>query len=133
PSSATFFLRDTLSNGLANAGQFVFGVLDSLPIAGPFSGLPSVGDIIGDLPGPTTTGQQVLNLIVKPLDINLLGVEVKTEQIQAIVTAQPGNGALLGNVLSTVSHLVNLQGVNGALNNVLDSVVTLLNSASLAV
>src|SRR5205085_10318518 len=45
----------------------------------------------------------------------------------------PGSGDLLGNALTLASHLVNLPGVSDALNNVLGNVVTLLNSASLAV
>jgi hypothetical protein len=75
----------------------------------------------------------LLTLTLNPLDINLLGLEIKTSQITVTVSAQPGNGELLGNLLTDVANLLNLQSVNAALNNVLGSVVTLLNSASLSV
>jgi len=82
---------------------------------------------------PNTAADTLVTLHLKPLDIKLLGLEVQTNDITVTVRAQPGNGQLLGNLLTTVSHLINLQGVNTALNNVLGSVVDLLNSASLAV
>src|SRR5439155_22185146 len=44
---------------------------------------------------------------------------------------QTGQGQLLGNLLTDVANLLNLKGVNTALNNVLGSVVSLLNSVSL--
>src|SRR4029079_11778376 len=75
----------------------------------------------------------LVNLHLNALDINLLGVEVQTSPITVTITAQAGDGLLLGNLLTTVSHLINLQGVNTALNNVLGNVVSLLNSASLSV
>ncbi len=84
-------------------------------------------------PGPATTDPTLLTLDLKPLDINLLGLEVQTSEIMVTISAQPGSGALLGNLLTDVSGLLNLQGVNTALNNVLGSVVTLVNSASLSV
>jgi hypothetical protein len=84
---------------------------------------------------PTATSQtQVLTLTLPPLDINLLGVQVQTAQpITITLTAEKGDGLLLGNVLTAVSGLLNLQGVGAALNNVLGTTVTLLNAASLSV
>jgi hypothetical protein len=72
-------------------------------------------------------------LHLNPLDIKLLGLEVQTNPITVTVSVESGSGKLLGNLLSVVSNLINLQGVNNALNNVLGNVVNLLNSASLAV
>ncbi|MFL5331060.1 MAG: FG-GAP-like repeat-containing protein [Gemmataceae bacterium] len=84
-------------------------------------------------PKVAATGQTILTLHLKPLDINLLGLEVQTSDITVTVTVDTGDGLLLGNLLSVVANLVNLQGVNTALDNVLGSVVDLLNSASLNV
>jgi hypothetical protein len=81
----------------------------------------------------TATGSTLIAINLNPLDINLLGLEIKTSQITVTVSALPGSGKLLGNLLTTVSNLINLQGVNTALNNVLTNVVTLANSASLSV
>ncbi len=89
--------------------------------------------------GSTSTGTNksadptLITLTLNPLNINLLGLEVQTNQITVTVSAQPGNGELLGNLLTSVANLLNLQGVNNALNTVLGSVVGLLNSASLNV
>ncbi len=78
---------------------------------------------------PTT----LVTLDLKPIDVNLLGLEVKTSEIKVNVQAQAGPGLLLGNLLTDVSGLLNLRGVNNALNTVLGNVVTLVNSASLSV
>ena len=80
-------------------------------------------------PAPT----QVLQLNLPPIDLNLLGLEVKTSRIVVTVSAQSGSGELLGNLLTDVSNLLNLKSVNGALNNVLGNVVGLLNKSTLAV
>ena len=65
--------------------------------------------------------------------MKLLGLEVKTSEIKVTVKAQAGSGELLGNLLSDVSGLLNLSGVNNALNTVLSNVVTLANEATFAV
>jgi hypothetical protein len=82
---------------------------------------------------PTLADPLLLTIDLKPLDLNLLGLEVKTSEIIVTISAQPGSGKLLGNVLTTVANLVNLQGVSNALNNVLANVVTLANASELSV
>lgn len=84
-------------------------------------------------PPPTTTGTQLATLTLNPLNVNLLGLNVQTSQIQINIAAQPGNGALLGNLLGDVSNLVNVPAVSAVVNNVLGNVVTLVNSGSLSV
>jgi len=84
-------------------------------------------------PVPPATAGDLVTLNLNPLDINLLGVEIQTSPITVTVSAESGSGELLGNTLTLASHLVNLPAVSNALNNVLGNVVTLLNSASLAV
>jgi hypothetical protein len=76
----------------------------------------------------------VLTLTVPPIDIDLLGVEVKTTApIVVTVSALEGDGLLLGNVLTAVSSLLNTDGISSALNNVLDTVVGILNNLDLLV
>jgi hypothetical protein len=75
--------------------------------------------------------QVVVTLDLDPLNVNLLGLQVQTSPITVTVSAEAGSGQLLGNLLNVASSLVNLDGVNHALNTVLDNVVTLVNSASL--
>ncbi len=97
------------------------------------TGLPFANAPIAPVVSTAPTANTLLTLNLNPLDINLLGLRVQTNQIQVTVSAQPGQGELLGNVLTDASNLLNLQGVNNALNNVLGSVVTLLNSTSLSI
>ncbi len=80
----------------------------------------------------TAGATQLLTLVLPPLDIKLLGLEVQTiGTIKVTVSALPGQGKLLGNLLSDVSNLLNLKSVNNALNNVLSNVVHLVNSVNL--
>ena len=123
PATNTWYLRNEVSLGAPDAGVFKYGNPGTKPVTGDF--LPA--------PSSAPTGTQLLTLNLNPLDINLLGLEVQTNQIQVNVSAQPGQGQLLGNLLTDVGNLLNLKGTNTALNNVLGSVVSLLNSASLSV
>lgn len=78
----------------------------------------------------TTSGTQLATLTLNPLNVQLLGLNVQTSQIQINIAAQPGNGELLGNLLGDVSNLLNVPAVSAVVNNVLESVVTLVNSPS---
>ena len=64
---------------------------------------------------------QVLNLVLGPINLNLLGLSVRTNQIQVRIDAIPGGG-LLGDLLCAVTNLLNPTGalvqLTGALNNV---------------
>jgi hypothetical protein len=99
------------------------------------SGVSFAGAALAPLPpAPASTSSPLISLVLPPLDINLLGLEVQTSgPIKVNVSAQPGAGELLGNLLTDASNLLNIQGVNNALNTVLGSVVSLVNSASLSV
>ena len=94
---------------------------------------PPASVAVTPAPGATSADPALITLNLNPLDIKLLGLEVQTNQIQVNVSAQPGQGALLGNLLTDATSLLNIQTVNNALNNVLASVVSLVNSVSLNV
>ena len=94
---------------------------------------PFAGIFAASSTSSTTSTNPLITLNLNPLDLNLLGLEVQTNQIKVTISTLPGQGELLGNLLTDVSGLLNLQGVNTALNNVLGSVVTLLNSTTLNV
>ncbi len=109
-------------------------VLDRTPTLGELDGWRvALGDILSPPITPTTGVTQLLTLNVNPLDINLLGLEVQTSDIEVTVSAQPGDGKLLGNVLAAAGNLINFQGASKALNTVLDNVVSLLNTSALNV
>jgi hypothetical protein len=66
----------------------------------------------------------ILHLELGPLDLNLLGLVIHLNRIVLDITAQPGPGNLLGSLLCAVANLLN-QG--GALQNLLNQLVALLN------
>jgi len=55
-------------------------------------------------PAATT---QVLNLHLGPINLNVLGLQVKTSPICLDISAQSGPGNLLGNLLTNVANLLN--------------------------
>ncbi len=81
----------------------------------------------------TPTGNELVTLTLNPLNVNLLGLQLQTSQIQVNISAQPGQAELLGNLLGDTANLLNLPAVNSAVNSVLSSAVTLLNSGTLSV
>jgi hypothetical protein len=72
----------------------------------------------------STGSCQVLDLVLGPLDLNLLGLVVHLDQVHLNITAQQGPGNLLGNLLCAVAGLLN--GPTG-LNAILTQIANLLN------
>jgi len=66
----------------------------------------------------------ILTLTLGPLDLNLLGLMVHLNQVVLTITAVPGAGNLLGNLLCAIANLLN---GGGALSTLLGNLVTLLN------
>jgi hypothetical protein len=64
---------------------------------------------------------QILILDLGPIFLDLLGLQLETSQIVIELTAQPGPGNLLGNLLCAVAGLLDrggpLQGIANLLNN----------------
>ncbi len=72
----------------------------------------------------TSTGScEILNLVLGPLALDVLGLQVNLNQVVLNITAQAGPGNLLGNLLCAVANLLNrggpLTGLAGLLNNIL--------------
>jgi len=65
----------------------------------------------------------VLNLVLGPLHLDLLGLVVDLNQVTLNITAEQAPGNLLGNLLCAVAHLLNgpapLGGLTALLNNIL--------------
>ncbi len=77
------------------AGQVTTVVLNNVAI--PLSGTP-------------TASCQILTLTLGPLHLDLLGLVIDLNQINLNITAQPGPGNLLGNLLCDVANLLNNPG-----------------------
>jgi hypothetical protein len=82
----------------------------------------------------TTPAQEevcpILHLELGPLDLNLLGLRVQLNQVVLDITAIPGPGNLLGNLLCAIAGLldgVDLGGIlGGLLQRLLDALIRLL-------
>jgi hypothetical protein len=120
PKSATWSLRQIAAAGAADVGTFLFGAKNATPI-------------VGDFTDPAPVANALATLTLKSLDIDLLGLKVTSSPITATVSAEAGDGKLLGNLLSTVDSIINVDQINAALNNVLGATVDLLNSVELSV
>jgi hypothetical protein len=67
-------------------------------------------------PPPQPDVCPILHLELGPLDLNLLGLRVQLNQVVLDITAIPGPGNLLGNLLCGVAHLLdNPNGLDKAL------------------
>lgn len=77
----------------------------------------------------------ILHLTLGPLHLNLLGLQVNLNQVVLDITAHSGTGNLLGNLLCSVSNLLNTQSILSSpsqLSGLLSLVQTLLNNPGLS-
>lgn len=138
PSGATLPVAGTLPDGTAFTGQLgslstdiVNGVLQlSGTITG--TGLPTAGTpFTADIEDLTTAGNDgpgnragcsILNLDLGPLNLDLLGLVIDLSPISLDITAVPGPGKLLGNLLCAVAGLLDNDGggVLSGISNLLD-------------
>lgn len=90
----------------------------ALPASGSTSAMRTA------LASATSGACNVLNLDLGPLDLDLLGLKVHLNEVVLDITAQPGPGNLLGNLLCSVAGL--LDG-GSPLSGLLGQISTLLN------
>ena len=131
-----------LVNAVTDAGAFV-GTVSVTSVRLVNGVLTAVGTITGNVLDPTgavapnsPTTQAIsaplqvsgscaiLNLVLGPLDLNLLGLVVHLDQVVLNITAVPGAGNLLGNLLCAVANLLN---GGSPLSTLLNNLVDLLN------
>lgn len=123
----------TLTINPANAFQVIGGVLTA---SGTLTGtvLNGAGGVAGTItnqaigiPAAVAASCQILSLTLGPLDVNLLGLMVHLNQVVLTITAVPGAGNLLGNLLCDVANLLNSGGGTGGISALLSNLATLLN------
>jgi hypothetical protein len=68
---------------------------------------------------------EILNLVLGPIHLDLLGLVVDLNQVVLNITAQPGAGNLLGNLLCSIAGLLDSQ--TSLLANLLNQVLGLLS------
>lgn len=94
----------------------------------------SLGSVSRAVTLPVNTGAaadapaacNVLNLVLGPLNLNLLGLVVTLNQVHLNITAVPGAGALLGNLLCDVANLLNSGGSLSTISTLLNEILSLL-------
>jgi hypothetical protein len=147
PPAATAPSTLPLTGTIANGGTFT-GTLSNLHfvkqngvlgLAGNLTGTltDAAGNIIGTITGanavPITlpiggaaaTGScTILDLVLGPLHLNLLGLVVDLNQVHLTITGQTGPGNLLGNLLCGLANALN-GGGGGGLANLLNSLLGL--------
>ena len=81
--------------------------------------------------GTSAVTCDVLHLVLGPLDLDLLGLVVHLDQVVLDITAVPGAGALLGNLLCAVVGLLDgtgIGGLSGILTNLLNAILGILQA-----
>jgi len=97
------------------ATQVVNGVTQ-LVAQGTIAGQAFTAPItLSTTPNPSTdaTACPILHLTLGPINLNVLGLQVKTSQICLNIDATPGQGQLLGNLLCGLSHALDGGGLLG--------------------
>ncbi|MCU7727467.1 hypothetical protein ODJ79_27355 [Actinoplanes sp. KI2] len=69
---------------------------------------------------------QVLNLVLGPLHLDLLGLVVDLNQVHLVITAVQAPGNLLGNLLCAITHLLDGTPTAGGLAALLNAILALL-------
>lgn len=75
---------------------------------------------------------QVLDLVLAPIDLNLLGLKVHLDQVHLNVSAESGPGNLLGNLLCSVTGLLDQNPLGTQLTQILNVVLAILNQIAAA-
>jgi hypothetical protein len=95
----------------------------------------SVGTVLGTIvrtvtllldAAATQASCQILHLELGPLDLDLLGLVVHLNKVVLDISAVPGAGNLLGNLLCAVANLLNGGGALSAIVNLLNQILDAL-------
>jgi hypothetical protein len=86
---------------------------------------PTTGNAQSAQLPPIPNACQILNLTLGPINLNLLGLVVRTNQINVRIDAVPGAGNLLGNLLCGITGLLD---PNALANTPLGQLAQILNS-----
>ncbi|MCK9822301.1 hypothetical protein NOCD_02250 [Nocardioides cavernae] len=116
------FLRGVIQDAGPNTK---FSGLQSIPIK-KINGSPLANGRVAANAGAC----DILNLVLGPLDLNLLGLEIHLQRVVLDIVAVAGAGNLLGNLLCAVAGLLDggpLAGLLGQLQTLLNQILGALN------
>jgi hypothetical protein len=118
----------TITNFVNQNGQLVAnGVLNGTLTSAATGAVTAVTNQAVALPVSSVSAScPILNLVLGPLDLNLLGLTVHLNQVVLNITAVPGAGNLLGNLLCAVANLLNGTNLSGILNTLVADLNSIL-------
>ena len=116
----------TITSFVNQGGQLVAnGVLNGTLTTA--AGVVPVNNLAVSFPVASVSAScPILNLVLGPLDLNLLGLTVHLNQVVLNITAVPGAGNLLGNLLCAVANLLNGTNLSGVLNTLVADLNSIL-------
>jgi len=82
---------------------------------------------VGDMQIAQIASCDILNLVLGPLHLDLLGLVVDLNQVLLNITGQTGAGNLLGNLLCAVTGLLDTTGTLAVIANLLNAILQVLN------
>ena len=109
-------LRATLVRG---NGRTVGSVVERIKI-------PVTTDSVNSTRLAAAASCDILNLVLGPLDLDLLGLEVHLDKVVLKIIATPGPGNLLGNLLCAVAGLLDTPGLLTQVTQILNAIIALL-------
>lgn len=116
---------------VSNNQLFAQGILNGTITSATGTVTPIINQAITGLPVTSVNAScPILNLVLGPLSLNLLGLQVNLNQVVLTITAISGAGNLLGNLLCSVANLLNGGNLSGLLNTVsglLNQILGILN------
>jgi len=119
-SAGTFTGTFQLTRFVADQGGVIAnGVVTGL-LTAPDGTVTSIVQNVTAAAAVGNSSCQILHLDLGPLSLSLLGLNVNLSRVVLDITAQPGPGNLLGNLLCGVANLLNNPtGLANLLNNIL--------------
>jgi hypothetical protein len=120
-------------NGTFTITSFTVNDANQLVANGVFTGTATVGGVTQAITSaasaPITTQQantcRILDLVLGPLHLDLLGLVIDLNQVHLTITAERGPGNLLGNLLCAVAGLLDPASPGGG--NAIDRLLDLIN------
>ena len=143
PPTATSGITQAVTGTVAGLGTFNGTVTvtrfvnqnGQLTAVGTVTGLITNGDVVVQTltnaaftaaAAPAAASCTILDLTLGPLHLDLLGLVIDLNQVHLTITAVPGPGNLLGNLLCAVAHLLDSNAATTALANLLNHILAVL-------
>jgi len=116
----TLMMRSAVTSTLQGArGSVPHTKMMNLPVQQATTGAMATG--------VTAASCDILNLVLGPLDLNILGLEIHLNQVVLDIVAVTGAGNLLGNLLCAVAGLLDGGGPLGQIAGLLNQILAILN------